>query len=45
MHGSDWPVSTLAVPYGDTLDLTRRLTDQRDRAQILETTATRVYGL
>jgi L-fuconolactonase len=45
MHGSDWPVPTLAVPYGDTLDLTRRLTDPRDRAQILETTATRVYGL
>ncbi|MDK1342468.1 amidohydrolase family protein [Streptomyces sp. 378] len=45
MHGSDWPVSTLAVPYGDTPDLTRRLTDPRDHAQILETTASRVYGL
>ncbi|MER7900444.1 amidohydrolase family protein [Streptomyces sp. NPDC096046] len=45
MHGSDWPVSTLAVPYGDTPDLTRRLTDPRDHAHILETTASRVYGL
>ncbi|MFJ5997398.1 amidohydrolase family protein [Streptomyces sp. NPDC092370] len=45
MHGSDWPVSTLAIPYDDTPDLTRRLTDPRDHAQIMETTATRVYDL
>ncbi|MFJ8591673.1 amidohydrolase family protein [Streptomyces sp. NPDC093598] len=45
MYGSDWPVSTLAVPYGDTLDLARRLTDPHDHTQILEVTATRVYGL
>ncbi|MFD5909926.1 amidohydrolase family protein [Streptomyces massasporeus] len=45
MYGSDWPVSTLGAAYADTLDLTRRLTDPHDHPQILETTATRVYGL
>ncbi|MFI8890339.1 amidohydrolase family protein [Streptomyces paradoxus] len=45
MYGSDWPVSTLGVTYGGTLDLTRRLTDPHDHPQILEATATRVYGL
>ncbi|MFE7900972.1 amidohydrolase family protein [Streptomyces sp. NPDC057424] len=45
MYGSDWPVSTLAVTYGATLDLTRRLTDPHDHTQILDATATRVYGL
>lgn len=45
MYGSDWPVCTLGAAYGDTLDLTRRLTDPHDHPQILETTATRVYGL
>ncbi|MFJ4718248.1 amidohydrolase family protein [Streptomyces luteogriseus] len=45
MYGSDWPVSTLGAAYGDTLDLTRRLTDPYDHPQILGTTATRVYGL
>ncbi|MFD5741598.1 amidohydrolase family protein [Streptomyces massasporeus] len=45
MYGSDWPVSTLGAAYCDTLDLTRRLTDPHDHPQILETTATRVYGL
>ncbi|MFD9984532.1 amidohydrolase family protein [Streptomyces massasporeus] len=45
MYGSDWPVSTLGAAYGDTLDLTRRLTDLHDHPQILATTATRVYGL
>ncbi|MEV5101761.1 amidohydrolase family protein [Streptomyces massasporeus] len=45
MYGSDWPVSTLGAAYADTLDLTRRLTDPHDHPQILEATATRVYGL
>ncbi|MFD5945557.1 amidohydrolase family protein [Streptomyces collinus] len=45
MYGSDWPVCTLGAAYGDTLDLTRRLTDPYDHPQILGTTATRVYGL
>ncbi|WP_405508462.1 amidohydrolase family protein [Streptomyces purpurascens] len=45
MYGSDWPVSTLAAPYGETLDITRRLIDPHDHTQILATTATRVYGL
>ncbi|MFF8933444.1 amidohydrolase family protein [Streptomyces paradoxus] len=45
MYGSDWPVSTLGVTYGGTLDLTRRLTDPHDHSQILRATATRVYGL
>ncbi|MEW2806434.1 amidohydrolase family protein [Streptomyces massasporeus] len=45
MYGSDWPVSTLGAAYGDTLDLTRRLIDPHDHPQILERTATRVYGL
>ncbi|MBX9362120.1 amidohydrolase [Streptomyces sp. WAC04114] len=45
MYGSDWPVSTLGAAYGDTLDLTRRLTAPHDHPQILETTATRVYSL
>ncbi|MGW6544740.1 amidohydrolase family protein [Streptomyces massasporeus] len=45
MYGSDWPVCTLGAAYGDTLDLTRRLTDPRDHPRILRATATRVYGL
>ncbi|MDT0392826.1 amidohydrolase family protein [Streptomyces sp. DSM 41921] len=45
MYGSDWPVSTLAGTYGGILDATRRLTGPRDHAQILDTTAARVYGL
>ncbi|MEU2750135.1 amidohydrolase family protein [Streptomyces collinus] len=45
MYGSDWPVCTLGAAYGDTLDLTRRLTDPYDQPQVLGTTATRVYGL
>ncbi|MEU0217340.1 amidohydrolase family protein [Streptomyces sp. NPDC006265] len=45
MYGSDWPVCTLGAAYGDTLDLTRRLTDPHDHPQILESTAIRVYGL
>ncbi|MFD5835817.1 amidohydrolase family protein [Streptomyces collinus] len=45
MYGSDWPVCTLGAAYGDTLDLTRRLTDPYDHPQVLGTTATRVYGL
>ncbi|MFI2629271.1 amidohydrolase family protein [Streptomyces collinus] len=45
MYGSDWPVCTLGAAYGDTLDLTGRLTDPYDHPQILGTTATRVYGL
>ncbi|MFD8228933.1 amidohydrolase family protein [Streptomyces massasporeus] len=45
MYGSDWPVSTLGAAYGETLDLTRRLTDPHDHPQILQATATRVYGL
>ncbi|MFJ5726807.1 amidohydrolase family protein [Streptomyces paradoxus] len=45
MYGSDWPVSTLGVTYGGTLDLTRRLTGPHDHPQILQATATRVYRL
>ncbi|MFC9132308.1 amidohydrolase family protein [Streptomyces sp. NPDC057099] len=45
MYGSDWPVSTLAATYGETLDVTRRLIDPHDHTQILATTATRVYDL
>ncbi|WP_328408382.1 amidohydrolase family protein [Streptomyces violaceus] len=45
MYGSDWPVSTLAATYGETLDITRRLIDPYDHKRILATTATRVYGL
>ncbi|GAA4326788.1 amidohydrolase family protein [Streptomyces venetus] len=45
MYGSDWPVCTLGVAYGDTLRLTRDLTSPREHEQILTATATRVYGL
>ncbi|MGA5899103.1 amidohydrolase family protein [Streptomyces venetus] len=45
MYGSDWPVCTLGVAYGGTLDLTRELTSPREHEQILTATATRVYGL
>ncbi|MFE6522073.1 amidohydrolase family protein [Streptomyces sp. NPDC057794] len=45
MYGSDWPVSTRAGTYGGILDAMRRLTGPRDRAQVFETTAARVYGL
>jgi L-fuconolactonase len=45
MYGSDWPVCTLAGTYGGTLGTARRLIGPPDHAQILETTAARVYGL
>ncbi|MCX4766827.1 amidohydrolase family protein [Streptomyces sp. NBC_01275] len=45
MFGSDWPVCTPTASYGEVLDLARRLTDPHDHAQLLETTAVRVYDL
>ncbi|MCL6667517.1 amidohydrolase family protein [Streptomyces panaciradicis] len=48
MFGSDWPVCTLAAPYGDVVEATRQLTaglGVSERTQILEGTATRVYRL
>ncbi|MET8244980.1 amidohydrolase family protein [Streptomyces sp. NPDC005202] len=48
MYGSDWPVCTLAAPYGEVLatasELTSSLTEP-ERTQIFQGTATRVYGL
>jgi L-fuconolactonase len=48
MFGSDWPVSTLAAPYGQVCDLYRELTAQLSPAEqdaIFEGTARRVYQL
>jgi L-fuconolactonase len=48
MFGSDWPVCRLAATYGEVVAtaraLTHRLGDEERRA-VLETTASRVYGL
>ncbi len=48
MFGSDWPVSTLAAPYGRVCDLYRELTTQLSPAEqhaIFDQTARRVYRL
>jgi len=48
MFGSDWPVSTLAAPYGQVCDLYRELTAQLSPAEqdaIFDRTARRVYRL
>ena len=48
MFGSDWPVSTLAAPYGHVCDLYRELTGQLGAAEqdaIFGSTARRVYRL
>ncbi|MEU8845591.1 amidohydrolase family protein [Streptomyces sp. NPDC048564] len=45
MFGSDWPVCTLAAPYGQVLAAVQELTDTDDRTHIFETTAARVYDL
>lgn len=48
MFGSDWPVSTLAGPYGQVCDLYRELTAQLspdEQDAIFDRTARRVYRL
>ncbi|WP_327399564.1 amidohydrolase family protein [Streptomyces sp. NBC_01288] len=48
MFGSDWPVCTLAATYGEVAEAAGELTDDlsaAERAEVLEGTATRVYGL
>ncbi|CAM5577776.1 amidohydrolase family protein [Streptomyces aurantiogriseus] len=48
MFGSDWPVCTLAATYGEVADAARELTaglTESERAEVFETTATRVYDL
>lgn len=48
MFGSDWPVSTLAAPYGAVCDLYQELTAQlspAERDAIFDRTARRVYRL
>ncbi len=48
MFGSDWPVSTLAAPYGQVCDLYQELTAQLSPAEqdaIFDRTARRVYRL
>ncbi|MEU8989248.1 amidohydrolase family protein [Streptomyces sp. NPDC048558] len=45
MFGSDWPVCTLAAPYGQVLSTAQELTGLDDRTHIFETTAARVYDL
>jgi L-fuconolactonase len=48
MFGSDWPVSTLAAPYGQVCDLYHELTAQlspAERDAIFDRTARRVYRL
>ncbi|WP_426511384.1 amidohydrolase family protein [Dactylosporangium sp. McL0621] len=42
MWGSDWPVSTLAVPYGETLERIRALVPA---PEVFAATAREVYGL
>ncbi|WP_037885606.1 amidohydrolase family protein [Streptomyces viridochromogenes] len=45
MFGSDWPVCTQAATYGEVIAAAQELTEESDRKQIFEATATRVYGL
>ncbi|MGW2843713.1 amidohydrolase family protein [Streptomyces sp. NPDC001108] len=48
MFGSDWPVCRLAATYGEVVDTAYRLTDtlgENERAQVLATTAERIYRL
>jgi L-fuconolactonase len=48
MFGSDWPVSTLGVPYGDVVAAARKLTgdlSQAERDAIFGGTARRVYRI
>ena len=48
MFGSDWPVSTLAAPYGQVCDLYRELTaplSPAERNAIFDRTARRMYRL
>jgi L-fuconolactonase len=48
MFGSDWPVSSLAAPYGDVCALYRELVAELSSAEqdaIFSGTARRVYGL
>jgi len=48
LFGSDWPVCTLAAPYGQVCDLYRELTAQLSAAEqlaIFDRTARRVYRL
>jgi L-fuconolactonase len=48
MFGSDWPVSSLAAPYGDVCELYRELVAELSSAEqdaIFAGTARRVYGL
>jgi L-fuconolactonase len=48
MFGSDWPVSTLAAPYGQICDLYQELTAQLSPAEhdaVFDRTARRVYRL
>jgi L-fuconolactonase len=48
LFGSDWPVCTLAAPYGEVCDMYRELTAQLSAAEqlaIFDRTARRVYRL
>ncbi|MFE2484916.1 amidohydrolase family protein [Streptomyces mirabilis] len=48
MFGSDWPVCTLAAPYGQVVDVAEELTGglgAEERAEVFGGTATRVYRL
>jgi L-fuconolactonase len=48
LFGSDWPVCTLAGPYGSVLDLAEEATagfSAAERAAVFGDTASRVYGL
>ncbi|MGW1893630.1 amidohydrolase family protein [Streptomyces sp. NPDC002004] len=48
MFGSDWPVCTLAAPYGRVVDTARELAGRLsgdEYAQVFAGTARRVYGL
>ncbi|MGW3915598.1 amidohydrolase family protein [Streptomyces sp. NPDC005070] len=48
MFGSDWPVCTLAAPYGQVLRTAEELTaglDESERRSVFTGTATRVYRL
>ncbi|MFF0221302.1 amidohydrolase family protein [Streptomyces sp. NPDC004629] len=48
MFGSDWPVCTLAAPYGRVLAAARELTAHlgaAERTAVFEGTAARVYGI
>jgi L-fuconolactonase len=48
LYGGDWPVSTLATPYAETVEVARELIaslSPAERDEVLAGSATRAYRL